>query len=238
MDQIVRCKDEVVPILRVNNGLRAIEELNVVRGQHRICERRKDAMSGGSRMDLVEEGDLVGSELLGVGRQKIDPRYIERIGKTETLRIGEQRFGELEAVNDMDIRMIGGHLLQCRIICIVDRVRKCSDSSRLSRWRGAKIRKCKQLDVFNSDARQRVDGLLNASHDARHEIADRQGARESAACKKWRKEALVIVRSDIDQRCRTARSVSPVQLSNILSDLIGQIDRKWLVRNRVHQRTR
>jgi len=75
MDQIVRCKDKVVPILRVNSGLRAIEELNVVRSQHRICERRKDAMGGGSRMYLIEEGDLVGSELRGVGRQKIDPRY-------------------------------------------------------------------------------------------------------------------------------------------------------------------
>ena len=78
--------------------------------------------------------------------------------------------------------MIGGHLLQYRIVCIVQRVSKCSDSSQLCRRRYAKIRERKQFDFFNSNARQRLDGVLNASHDARHEIADCQGAWERAVC--------------------------------------------------------
>jgi hypothetical protein len=64
-------------VLCVNNGLCAVEKLNVVRGEHGIREGSNDAMSRCSRVYSIEGRDLVGRKLRRVSRKQANPRRVQ-----------------------------------------------------------------------------------------------------------------------------------------------------------------
>src|SRR5262249_2900408 len=112
MERIVRRKNEVGSILRVNSGLCAVEELNVVRGEPGIREGRIDAMRRCRRVYAIEDRDLVGGKLRRVMLEQVDPRQVQGGGEPEAVRIGKDRIGQWKDIDDLNIGVAGRHLLQ------------------------------------------------------------------------------------------------------------------------------
>ena len=82
MERIVRRENKVGSMLRVNSGLRAVEELNVVRRQHGIGEGGDDAVKGRGRMLRIEKCDLVRCKLGGLSCKQAIARISCQFGRT------------------------------------------------------------------------------------------------------------------------------------------------------------
>jgi hypothetical protein len=117
MEGIICRKNEVSTVLRVNNGLCAVKELNVVRGEHCIRECCKDAVGRRCRMFHIEECDLVGRELRGMIQKQAAPRNLQRSDEPETVRIHKHRIAQRKVINDLNIGVASRHLLKRGIIC-------------------------------------------------------------------------------------------------------------------------